>query len=46
VVAERTAPHVSAGLLDPFLMRLVNQGSYGNLWLWYLHGVLLLLLLY
>jgi hypothetical protein len=30
---------VSAGLLSAFLMGSVDQGSYGNLWLWYLHGV-------
>jgi hypothetical protein len=38
-MAQRTATHVSAWLLSPFLMGGINEGSYGNLWFWYLHGV-------
>jgi hypothetical protein len=30
---------MGAGLLKALLMGGVNQGSYGNLWVWYLHGV-------
>jgi hypothetical protein len=30
---------MGAGLLSAFLMGSVDQGSYGNLWLWYFHVV-------
>jgi hypothetical protein len=38
-MAQRTATHVSAGLLSPGFMGLIDQAGDGNIWFRDFHGV-------